>query len=141
MMQHDVSLPQCEWKLWNFQDLKIGCVILLLKKRRLKRSNICQSWGFPMIFWSGFKTNLFHGSVCPMVANYLIFSTASSFLEGKSDRQFLSVQDFNVFTGIVVETLHIKSQYNHKKNRKNSFSSFIQWCNPHLATLLRSQDI
>ena len=79
------------------------------EKKEVEKIKYMPIMRLPYDFLINFKTNLYHGSDCPMIANYLIFSTASSFLEGKSDRQFLSVQDFNVFTGIVVETLHIAS--------------------------------
>ena len=81
-----------------------------------------------------------HDSVGLMTTNYLIYGSSSSFLEGESDSQFWDVKDVNVFTGLVVEIRHIAS-WHQKRHRKNSFSCSIQWCNPHLATMLRSGDI
>ena len=79
-----------------------------------------------------------HGS--PLIADYLTNWTSPFFLEGESGSQFFDFIDVNVFTGIMVDICHDASWYQ-KKHWKNSFSSSIQWCNLHLATMLRSRDI
>ena len=93
-----------------------------------------------MIFWTNFTKYLCHDSIGLIITNYSIVRSSSSFLEGQSDSQYRDVKDVNVFTGFVVEIIYIASWYQ-KIYRKNSFLCSIQWCNPHLATMLRSGNI
>ena len=108
--------------------------------RKISWSNDWWSWDQlnhnTNIFWNLSRKS--QGS--PLIANYLINWTSSFFLEGELDSQFLDIRDVNVFNSIVVDIFHDAS-WCQKKHRKNSFSCSIQWCNPHLATMLRSGDI
>ena len=110
------------------------------KNEEVQWSNNQQSRGFRVIFWTYLRKYLCCDSVGLMITNYLMNGSFSSFLEAESDNQFWDIEDVNVFTGLVVEIRHIAS-WHQKRHRKNSFLCSIQWCNPHLATMLRSGDI